>query len=125
MAKILIVDDMTGIRRSLSVILSGCGYEIIEAENGIKAMEALKSSDDVDLIITDILMPEADGIELMTKIQKFEKRPKLIAISGGGNRVTAENALDIAQVFADVVLRKPFQREDLVRHVEHVLGQAA
>lgn len=123
MAKILIVDDMTGIRRSLSVILSGCGHDILEAENGLKALNKLEEQDDIDLIITDILMPDADGVELMTKLHEFENKPKVIAISGGGNKVTADNALEIAASFADEVIRKPFQRDELISQVDSVLAR--
>lgn len=122
MAKILVVDDMVGIRRSLSVILSGCGHSVIEAENGKDAMKMIDDEGGIDLIITDILMPEADGIELMTKLQSNENKSKLIAISGGGNKVTAENAIEIAKGFADSVLRKPFQRDELIAAVDKALA---
>lgn len=121
MSKILIVDDMTGIRRSLSVILSGCGHEIVEAENGMVAYTKF-TEHPTDLVITDILMPELDGIGLLTKLKKLDTPPKMIAISGGGNKVTAENALELAESYADIVIKKPFQREDILNAVQTALA---
>lgn len=124
MKKILIVDDMTGVRRSLSVILTGIGHEVLEAENGIEGLKKLKANDEIALVITDILMPVSDGIELLTEIHKLENRPKLIAISGGGNKVAADNALEVAKKYADVILKKPFQRDEILKEVDTLLSEA-
>ena len=121
MAKVLIVEDMAGVRRSIAVILSAQGYDIIEAENGQEGLEK-NQSDKPDLVITDILMPGTDGNSLMTMISVQQQRPKIIAISGGGNKTTTDDALRIADDLADAVLRKPFLREELLSAVREALS---
>jgi CheY-like chemotaxis protein len=121
MAKVLIVDDVLGVRQSLSVILRDEGCDVLEAENGKVAKSVFEQAGGkIDLVITDILMPECDGIELITYLHEQTPRPKIIAVSGGGQKVTAENALGIAEMMADEVLRKPFERDEILTAVHNL-----
>ena len=120
MANILVIEDMAGVRRSISVVMSAMGHDVTEAENGRIGLDILKTNDNIDLVVTDILMPEADGIEVLVEINKMEIKPKVLVISGGGNLLSQDEALQMAQSFADIILRKPFSREDVIKAVEEL-----
>lgn len=123
MAKILVADDVEGIRKSLEVILSSAGHDVLTVENGQQALNALQNENNFDLLITDVLMPEFDGIELISELKSKDIQPKIIAVSGGGNKVTADDAVNIAGCFSDFVLRKPFQMNDLIATVDKALAR--
>ena len=119
--KVLLVDDMGGIRRSVAHLLRQVGCEVVEAENGRQALDQLKSGQ-FDLVITDILMPEVDGGEVINWLTRQGNRPKIIAMSGGGSQSTADQALAEARDKADAVLLKPFARQDLMGLVDRYAG---
>lgn len=121
MAKILLIEDMKGVRDSLEVILSMAGHTIELANDGAAGLEKISQSA-YDLVITDILMPNVDGTEVI--MQSKVKHPKMpvLAISAGGNGVSADQALSIASQKADAVLEKPFSKDDLLNKVNHLIG---
>lgn len=119
--KVLLVDDMGGIRRSVAHLLKQAGLEVTEAENGKQALDHLKSSK-FSLVITDILMPEVDGGAVITWLNDQPSRPKIIAMSGGGSQSTADQALTEARNMADAVLLKPFARQDLMELVNRYVA---
>lgn len=121
MALLLVIDDDAGMRKLMVRILTGNKHRVIEAENG---REGLKLMDEhkPDLVITDILMPQKEGIETIREVQERAPRTRIIAVSGGG---TSQNLmfLDVARAFgADAVLAKPFRPAQLLAMVEQVLG---
>ena len=130
MTRILVVDDEEDVRISLRVALEGAGYDIMEAENGLKADKIL-AENSFDLIITDIIMPDKEGFELIRDIKRNFSELKIIAITGGGIKkgVLGNNILDKdgilknASMFgADDVLQKPFNRAELLKSVEDCLS---
>ena len=112
--RILIVDDEIEIRKVLRLLLENAGYEIFEASDGAKAVEAVKADPSIDLCIMDIMMPSMSGIEATKKIREFSTLPVLFltarslesdkeeAYSGGG----------------DDYLVKPFSSRELLMKVE-------
>ena len=123
MARILVVDDERIIRFTLRQMLEKAGHEIFEAANGL---EALKSIDElgVDLVITDIIMPEKEGIETIVELRRRRPDLKIIAVSGGG-RTQNLDYLQIAKRFgADCTLAKPLDRQLVVDAVARALGGA-
>lgn len=124
MTEILLIDDMTGVRRAISGMLKRAGFGVTTAEDGLKGLEMLKSRR-FDLVITDILMPALDGSELLFQLADMASRPKVIAISGGGAGVSADGALKTARFKADAFLEKPFEAEELLSTVQQLLGTAA
>ena len=120
-AKVLLVDDMNGVRRSVAHVLRSLGHEVTEAENGAVAIDLLRSGS-YDLIVTDILMPEKDGCELIAFAKTLARRPRIIAMSGGGSQATADQAIDRARNTADGILLKPFNRNDIVQLVDRMLA---
>ena len=130
MTRILVVDDEEDVRISLRVALEGAGYDIMEAENGLKADKIL-AENSFDLIITDIIMPDKEGFELIRDIKRNFSELKIIAITGGGikkgvhgnNILDKDGILQNASMFgADDVLQKPFNRAELLKSVEVCLS---
>lgn len=121
--KILFVDDEEGARETGRETLQLLGYNVDVSSNGKKAIENLQQNV-YDLVITDILMPEIDGMELIRNIRKNYPTLKIIAVSGGG-RIEAANYLEIARLFGNVeVLEKPYSREELIRIIQKITENA-
>jgi len=119
--KIVIIDDEQQIRTLLQLILTGQGYEVAVAKNGIEAMNLL-SENSPDLIITDIFMPEKDGLEIIQEIRTTNSEVKIIAISGGSIKMNA-NFLNVArEIRADRALTKPFEIELLCELTKDLLS---
>lgn len=122
MARILLADDSEDFVVVLREFLVRAGHEVITASNGIEALEAVGQSA-FDLLITDIVMPEKEGLETITEMRRRAPSMKIIAISGGG-RLGARDYLAAARVLgASATLPKPFVREDLLKAVDSVLGR--
>jgi len=122
MAKILIVDDETEIRKMLQRVLGRSGHTLFEASNGQEAIEQLQRHSH-DLVITDIVMPEKEGLETIMQIRRDFPDVKIIAMSGGG-RISATHYLEMAQTIgADRTFAKPFDRTDVINAVRELLGQ--
>jgi CheY-like chemotaxis protein len=115
--KILIVDDEDYIRSLLIEVLSDAGYEVLAAAEGKEALGILEQHQ-VDLIITDIIMPDMEGIEFINKVKRQKKlSAKIIAISGSGN-VRVDSYLNLAlKMGADSVLEKPFTIDQVLEAV--------
>jgi CheY-like chemotaxis protein len=122
MARVLVVDDMAEMRTMIRTMLESAGHSVTEAENGRAGIRALQGADAIDVLVTDILMPEADGIEV---IRAATDRPALgiIAISGGGSYMPAAVSLAMSEAFgARKVLFKPFRKQELLDAVNSVLA---
>jgi CheY-like chemotaxis protein len=125
MARILVVDDETGIITVLKEMLLRLGYEVLTAASGAEALEKL-SVGGVDLVVTDIVMPDVDGLELISNIQSMYPRIKVIAISGGGAQEGPEAYLrDARELGAARCLTKPFMLKELASMVQDLLGEQA
>lgn len=121
MARVLIIDDEDGIRAFLRSAFERAGYEVIDAKNGEVGLRALKSSS-VDLVITDMIMPLCDGVEVTRHIKTHNPEIKLIAISGGGH-LTKIDVLRVAEQFGvDRCFAKPFKPQDVVAAADELLG---
>ena len=71
--KVLLVDDSEAIRNPIRRELTAAGYQVIEAEDGVKGLEALKANTDIKIVLSDVNMPEMDGITMCTKINDMEE----------------------------------------------------
>ncbi len=122
MARILVVDDDESIRMMLRLILEGEGYEVTEADDGDKAIKAYRQ-EQCDLIITDIVMPEKEGLQMIMELKKDFPDVKIIVMSGGG-RVAPTSYLNLAQKLgANRAFSKPFERKKLVDAVKELIGE--
>ena len=121
MKTILLIEDMQGVRDSLEMLLSTAGYKVTLATNGQEGLQSIAASTH-DLIITDILMPEVDGSEVIMSAKKTHPDTLILAISAGGNGVSADQALMLAKEKADAVLEKPFSKDDFLSKVKELVG---
>jgi CheY-like chemotaxis protein len=124
MAYIIVVDDDPMLSLVVARALTGAGHSVLRCENGRKAIEHL-THEDVDLLITDILMPEMDGLETVRAAKRLRPELPILAISGGGSFGPADY-LGIASAFGTAaVLSKPFQVTELIAMVTGLLAANA
>ena len=122
MAKILVVEDDDQIRTLIKRMLEGENeYDVSEAQNGDEAIKLVRKTE-YDLIITDIIMPEKEGIETIKEIRQIYPMIKIIAISGGG-RIGPYDYLDLAKrLGAKKVFEKPFDLKEMLVAVKELLN---
>jgi CheY-like chemotaxis protein len=117
---VLVVDDEMEPRATLSRLLQRAGYEVVTAANGVEALSMARFVA-TDLVITDILMPEKEGLETIVELRRLYPRLPLIAVSGGGV-VSPKSYLTLAKrLGADRTLAKPFNFEQLLTAVRELL----
>jgi CheY-like chemotaxis protein len=121
MPRILIIDDDPDVRTLESKILKQEGYEVTEASDGVSGTRLFREILH-DLVITDIIMPEREGIEVMTELKKDYPNIKIIAVSGGGAFVSGERCLQLARrLGACRTIAKPFRKKEFLDAVRDVL----
>jgi DNA-binding response OmpR family regulator len=119
---ILLVDDDDGVRRFMHRTLTQAGYEVEDAANGELAVQAYRRRPS-DLVITDIVMPDKEGLQTVRELRNLTPPAKIIAISGGGFGRAADY-LEMAIMFgAARVLSKPFTSQELIEAVAAVLAE--
>jgi two-component system chemotaxis response regulator CheY len=119
--KILIVDDSAAVRQSISFILSQEGYETIEAIDGLEALKALESGSELDLMITDVNMPNLDGIGLIRRTRELPKY-KFIPILVLTTESQGSKMNEGKEAGATGWIVKPFNAEKLLGIVKKVAG---
>lgn len=121
MARILIVDDDEQLRNLLSEVLRRAGYEVEVARDGQEALR-LYGEQPTDLIVTDLLMPEKEGLEMIRELRRSHPELRIIAMTGGGAGMDATPLLAIAGVLgAWRILHKPFSIEEFLQVVAEAL----
>jgi DNA-binding response OmpR family regulator len=122
MKRILLIDDEEGLRAMLRLSLEKMGYAVMEARDGAEAVALFKAGP-FDLVLTDLMMPEKEGLETIRELRKGHPDLKIIAMSGGG-RVGASDNLKMAKIFgATTVFSKPFSFQDLQKAVSALLAE--
>lgn len=122
MSRILVIDDNTTMREAVCEMLRQSGYDAISVENGRVAVQMHRDAP-VDLIITDLFMPDTDGLEIIYQFRHEFPEVKIIAVSGGGSRGLVELLSVAKKMGAQRALMKPFAWEDLLAAVEEMLTQ--
>lgn len=124
MAHILVIEDHKDFRNTLIEMLRLAEHEVCAVANGRQGLDLL-ATDEFDLLVTDVLMPEVDGIELLTAVRKRHAHLPVVAISGGGS-MPASLALSLStSLGADAVLFKPFYSGELLEAVDRALQAGA
>jgi DNA-binding response OmpR family regulator len=119
-SSVLIVDDDESIRIILAEVLAKEGYDIAEAETGEEALEMLRQRD-FDVVLTDLMMPVTDGMELLTIIRKLKPETRVIMITAFA---TIESAVEAMRKGASDYIAKPFDAEDVRKIVKRTLEEA-
>ncbi len=125
MSRILVVDDVLSTTKIVEQLLTAKGHQVICT---VKGKEALKivASQTIDLVITDIVMPEMDGYELIRELHKQSDPPKIIAMSGGSDKRDGEDLLHVAKLMrVDRILLKPIDSASINAAVMEVLSAVA
>ncbi len=121
MSKILVIDDDVVVRTAMVQFLEDLGYDVVSAEDGQRGMRLFRS-EKPDLVITDIIMPEKEGIQTIAEIRRERPDAKVIAVSGGG-RIGNTDFLKIArQLGATDVIAKPVDPDDFAARIERCLS---
>jgi CheY-like chemotaxis protein len=125
MARILLVDDEALLRRTLRAVLEKAGHSVAEAADGALAVEMFKAAP-FDLVLTDIIMPNREGVETIRDLREIDPDLPIIAISGGGASGGGLFLKLAGQLGADRTLAKPVRPAELVAVVESLLeGKAS
>ena len=118
MQKILIVDDAEFLRLRISKMLVGDGYEVFEAENGLKAIEVYNAQTP-DLVLMDVTMPDMDGLSALREIRKMDAKAKVIMLTALGQESVVLEAIKSGA--RDFVV-KPFERDRVMNAIHKILG---
>jgi two-component system chemotaxis response regulator CheY len=118
MSKILIVDDAEFLRVRISKMLIGDGYDVVEAENGLIAVDKYKS-EKPDVVLMDITMPEMDGLTALKEIRAFDSQAKVIMLTALGQESVVLEAIKSGA--KDFVV-KPFERERVLNAINKLLA---
>jgi two-component system cell cycle sensor histidine kinase/response regulator CckA len=117
---ILLVEDEEGVRSVLSELLTGLGYTVIQAGNGVEAVRiATSHAGPIDLVVTDMVMPEMSGQELGRSLAKLRPDLRILYMSAFASNIYAPSAL--ANALADFI-SKPFDLEDFVVKVRELMA---
>ena len=119
--RVLVVDDDAGVRNFLRMLLELEGYEVATVGNGIEALE-VQRSDPAAVVLTDIFMPDADGMETIVQLREEFPQTKIIVMSGGGSYRGADYLALAREIGAAKSLKKPFAPQDLIDAMREVAG---
>ncbi len=118
MTQILIVDDAEFLRVRISKMLVGEGFEVAEAENGLKAIESYKSKKP-DMVLMDVTMPEMDGLTALKELRKIDPNAKVVMLTALGQESVV---LEAVKSGAKDFIVKPFDRDRVMSAINKLLG---
>ena len=121
MAVVLVIDDEVRFRDLVREILEEAGHQVIEAPDGKVGVRTFREHRP-DLVITDLFMPEQEGIETIRRLRTEAPDVRIIAMSGGGTYGFVDTLDGLEVLGADATLRKPFRNEDLLNTVAETLA---
>jgi CheY-like chemotaxis protein len=123
LAKILVIDDDPDLRRTMRRILERGGHDVHEAENGLTGIRVVEE-ELPELVVTDLLMPEKEGIETIVELRERFPSIGIVAVSGAGGAGDRGPLIDAELFGADATLPKPFSIDTFLRTIEGVLESA-
>jgi CheY-like chemotaxis protein len=124
MARILLIDDDDDVRDVLAKMLAVAGHEVASFAAGRAALAAADQQD-FDLVLTDVLMPDMDGVEIVRAFNKRTKRPRLIVMTGGSSMLGMDFLAIAPALGASGVIAKPIRARELIAAVATVLAGPA
>ncbi|HXV26212.1 MAG TPA: response regulator [Alphaproteobacteria bacterium] len=124
MAVVLVIEDDDHLRRLLRAVLERAGHTVEDAPNGAVGLKTF-SSRPADIVVTDIIMPEKEGLETIIELKRDYPKVKIIAISGGGARLDAQYLPSAKALGADMTIEKPFEPREVIEAVGGLLQEQA
>jgi len=121
MGAVLVVDDEKDLRASIALVLKDAGYDVIEASGGEEAIPLLRDRK-IELLITDLVMPGTEGMELVRLLSGKAERPAIIVMSAHHGKKRGEYLELAGKLGADCTLKKPFKAKALLAAVQQTLG---
>lgn len=115
--RVLVIEDEAALRQTIRRMLESAGHEVVEAENGRTGLEIFRKNS-LDVVITDIIMPNKEGIETIRDIRALNPDIRIVAISGGGRTKNFDFLRIAGKLGANATLAKPFQRQQLLAALE-------
>ncbi len=122
MHKILLIEDNKDISQMLCDFLARENFEITLKDNGEKAIKALQEDANFDLILTDLLMPQSDGFDVLFYLKEHDINIPTIVISGGGVTVSSGDTLKSVDSLATMTIPKPLDLDLLLNSITQLLG---
>jgi DNA-binding NtrC family response regulator len=122
--RIMIVDDDPSIRRTLDILLRKAGYDVIQARDGSEAVQLWRDRGG-DLVITDLHMPEKDGIQTIIELLSHTPGIRIIAMSGGGQTKRLDLLGNVTLLGTVLTIEKPFTLTEMMAMVSRALSEAA
>lgn len=118
---ILIIDDEESITYMLKRLFERKGYNVLTACDGIEGIRTFKNNP-IDLVITDIIMPEKEGVEVIFELQRANAKCKIIAVSGGGYLNPQDYLSTAEEIGVSATFSKPFDTQALLAKVQELIG---
>lgn len=122
--RILLIDDDAAVRETVEAMLMRLGHAVTTAGNGLEGLQKLRI-EVPDVVVTDIIMPEKEGIETIMEIRRTHRDVKIVAMSGGGPTRNMDFLRFARRLGAHGVLAKPFGIDDLETVLAHVTARDA
>ncbi len=122
LGRILVADDEPHIRRVLAVLLEKAGYGVVQASDGLDALQHVNGPADFDVILLDLMMPGATGIDILRHVRQHEERSRtpVIILTAKGQETDRQAALAGG---ADDFLTKPFSPKKLLSRIQEILAE--
>lgn len=121
MSKILIIDDEPQIQNMLKKLLKEEGYDVFSASDGNEGINMYRANP-YDLVITDIIMPEKEGLETIRELKKIDPDVKIIVMTGGSNKYSSDMYLELGVKFGAITaFEKPIRRNELLKKIREIL----
>ncbi len=117
MAKVLLVDDDDMVRYALGKALRKAGHEVLEAADGVKVPSIIET-EGADILVTDIIMPDQEGLGTIREVRGQYPRLPIVAMSGGGRMAGTDYLAMAKSLGADAILSKPFDKSELLALVD-------
>jgi CheY-like chemotaxis protein len=118
--RVLVVDDEESVRGVLCENLAACGFDVSMARDGFEAMTMIEEGQPPHVVVTDIIMPRKEGLEMIIELRRRYPGVRLIAISGGGRAKSADFLQMAARLGADAVIPKPLDIDELEQTVRRL-----
>ncbi len=122
MAKLLVIDDSPDVAQLISEMLRREGHDVEVSFDGRQAIDLIDSGQSFDAILTDLIMPELDGVGVIHQLREMGDDTPVLVLSGGGVTINSSDALKSVEGLARAVLKKPVKYEELLDKVNSVLS---